>query len=99
LRAWGDRRALPMYPVIAQPLRITVNVKGARPEKPIARAAAGVRSITRPRTNGPRSLIRTITDWPLRRFVTRTRVPNGRDRWAAVIASLRTRSPDADRRP
>jgi hypothetical protein len=43
-----------------QPRRsMTSSVTGARPEKPNARAAAGVTSMTRPRTNGPRSLIRT----------------------------------------
>ena len=57
---------------------------GASPEKPSARAAAGVTSITRPRTNGPRSLIRTTTEWPLRLLVTRTLVPNGNVRCAAV---------------
>lgn len=41
------------------------------------RAAASERSITRPRTNGPRSLIRTKTDVLLLRFVTRTLVPKG----------------------
>ena len=35
----------------------TASVTGASPEKPSARAPAGVRSITRPRTNGPRSLM------------------------------------------
>src|SRR6516164_1864944 len=34
------------------------------PPKPIARAAAGVRSISLPRTQGPRSLIRTVTHLP-----------------------------------
>ena len=46
---------------------MTSSVTGARPEKPNARAAAGVTSMTRPRTNGPRSLIRTTTERPLRR--------------------------------
>jgi len=56
----------------------------ARSPAAIARAAAGVRSITRPRTNGPLSLIVTTTDLPFFRFVTRTRDPHGRDLWAAV---------------
>ena len=43
----------------------TVNDTGARPLTPIARAAAGLKSMTRPRTNGPRSLIRTTTERPL----------------------------------
>jgi hypothetical protein len=37
----------------------TASVTSAIPEKPNARAPAGVRSITRPGTNGPRSLMRT----------------------------------------
>ena len=41
------------------------------------RAARRERSIMRPRTKGPRSLIRTTTLRPLLRRVTRTRVPNG----------------------
>ena len=40
----------------------------------------------RPRTKGPRSLIVTITDFPLLLCVTRTLVPNGRVRCAAVKA-------------
>ena len=58
---------------------------GARPEKPSARAAAGVTSMTRPRMNGPRSLMRTTTDFPLCLLVTRTSVPNGSVRCAAVM--------------
>src|SRR6201996_7849700 len=54
------------------------------PVMPTARAAAVDRSRTRPRTNGPRSLMVTTTlrpPWlPLRR------VPNGRERCAAVSA-------------
>jgi len=66
------------------------------PSKPIARAAAGGRSISLPRTQGPRSLMRTVTHllWQ-----TRTRVPNGNRRWAAVIAEQSTRSPFAVRLP
>src|SRR5450759_3245273 len=46
-----------------QPRRpMTSSVTDAKPEKPNARAAAGVTSMTRPRTNGPRSLIRTTTE-------------------------------------
>ncbi len=40
----------------------------------------------RPRTKGPRSVIVTITDFPLLLCVTRTLVPNGRVRCAAVKA-------------
>ena len=66
---------------------------GARPEKPKTRAPAGVTSITRPRTNGPRSLIRTVTLRPLRRLVTRTCVPNASVRCAAVSPVGFARSP------
>ena len=38
----------------------------------------------RPPTKGPRSLMRTTTERPLPTWVTRTRVPNGSERWAAV---------------
>ena len=55
-----------------------------RPENPRARAAAGVTSITRPRVNGPRSLIRTTIERPFWVFVTRIIVPNGSERCAAV---------------
>jgi hypothetical protein len=53
---------------------------------PMARAAPLLKSIARPFTNGPRSLIRTMMERPLREFVTRTRVPKGSVRRAAVIA-------------
>ena len=42
----------------------TASVTGARPEKPSTCAAAGVTSMTRPRMNGPRSLMRTTTERP-----------------------------------
>src|SRR5215510_8462044 len=77
----------------------TESVTGASPEKPSARAPAGVRSITRPRTNGPRSLILTTTDLLLRRLVTCTLVPNGSVLCAAVRAPGWARSPFAVFRP
>ena len=40
----------------------------------------------RPRTKGPRSVIVTLTDFPLLVWVTRTLVPNGSVRCAAVKA-------------
>ena len=49
----------------------------ASPEKPSARAAAGVTSMTRPPTYGPRSLIVTVTLLPFFLLVTRTLVPHG----------------------
>jgi len=66
---------------------------------PMARAAPLLRSIERPLTNGPRSLIRTITDLPLWEFVTRTRVPKGSVRCAAVMAPGLNLSPEAVRCP
>src|SRR6201999_2028582 len=49
---------------------------------PVAFAAASERSMMRPWTNGPRSVIFTTADWLLVRFVTRTIVPIGRVRGA-----------------
>jgi hypothetical protein len=63
----------------------TTSLTRVSPEKPSARAVAGIRSMMRPRVNGPRSLIRTTTDFPFARFVTRTLVPNGMERCAAVM--------------
>jgi len=57
---------------------------------PMARAAAGDRSMSLPRTHGPRSLMRTVTH-PL--WQTHIWVPNGSLRWAAVIAAQFSRSP------
>ncbi len=65
----------------------------AIPDMPSARAALGVRSITRPRTNGPRSFILTVTERPLFLWVTATTVPKGRLRCAAVSASSCSCSP------
>lgn len=62
---------------------------------PSRRAASRDRSITRPLTKGPRSLIRTITERPVRRTVTRTMVPNGSVLCAAVMAPGLNRSPEA----
>src|SRR6188768_2968272 len=70
--------------LFAQPAQAWVTSTGARPLKPSACAAAGVSSIMRPRTNGPRSLIRTVTLRPFRLLVTLTFVPNGSVRCAAV---------------
>src|SRR6185369_49454 len=57
---------------------------GPDPLSPIACAAARERSIITPGRPGPRSLIRTMTLWPLARLVTRAWLPRGRVRWAAV---------------
>jgi hypothetical protein len=40
----------------------TLSDTSAMPLTPIARAAAGLKSMTRPRTNEPRSLMRTTTE-------------------------------------
>ena len=55
--------------------------------------------MTRPPAYGPRSLIRTTTVRPLVLLVTRTRVPKGSERWAAVKSWVLKRSPLAVRRP
>ena len=63
----------------------------------MARAAPLERSITRPRTNGPRSLTVTMTERSP--WVTRSLVPNGSERWAQVIAFSLKRAPEAVLRP
>jgi hypothetical protein len=65
---------------------LIVSDTGARPSTPRTRAAPGLRSITRPRTYGPRSLIRTVAERPLRWLTTVTMLPNGRVLCAAVMA-------------
>lgn len=69
------------------------------PVKPSRRAAARDRSMIRFPIQGPRSRIRTITDRPFRKFVTRTRVPSGRVRCAAIISCSLNGSPHAIRWP
>ena len=67
--------------------------------RPVAFAAASDRSMIRPCTNGPRSVIRTTTLWLFVRFVTRTSVPIGSVRCAAVIAFWSYTAPSAPLRP
>ena len=67
--------------------------------RPIARAAARDKSMSRPRVNGPRSLITTMVEAPVRGFVTFTRVPNGSFLCAAVKPSGRNGWPLAVRAP
>src|SRR5580704_1138109 len=55
--------------------------------------------MSRPRVNGPRSLIFTIVAAPVRGFVTFTRVPNGSFLCAAVRPSGRNGSPLAVPKP
>src|SRR5829696_3889451 len=49
--------------------------------------------MTRPPTKGPRSLMRTTTERPVRSLVTRTREPKGKLLCAAVRARVLKRSP------
>lgn len=88
-------------PIPAAGQSITARATRVTPEpvKPSSEAAARDTSITRPRMKGPRSLMRTTTVRPLRRFVTRTLVPNGNERCAAVMAEGLKRSPLAVLRP
>ena len=67
--------------------------------RPICAAADFDRSSTRPRANGPRSLMRTTTDLPLAGLVTRTIDPSGSVRCAAVSRPGLNRSPLAVRWP
>src|SRR5215813_4682721 len=57
------------------------------------------KSNVRPRTCGPRSLIRTSTERPFSGLVTTTREPSGKVFDAAVIAFSLKRSPVVVRRP
>ena len=72
---------------------ITSSVTGTRPEKRSSCAAAGERSMIRPLLNGPRSLIRTMTVRPFCKLVTRTIVPKGSERCAAVSLLGKNNSP------
>jgi hypothetical protein len=58
----------------------------AVPPMPIASAAARDRSMQRPRTKGPRSLMRTVVKRPFTKFVTVTWLPKRRVLCAAVMA-------------
>src|ERR1700722_9574703 len=66
---------------------------------PSSSAARLDRSKLRPRTCGPRSLIRTVTDFPVLGLVTITLDPIGKVLEAAVISSGSNTSPLAVRRP
>src|SRR5437763_14304435 len=65
------------------------------PTIPRVSAAEYETSTTRPGTNGPRSLTRTVTDRPVATFVSRNRVPNGNVRLAAVNFCVSNFSPFA----
>ena len=60
---------------------------------PIAVAAALLKSIILPATNGPLSFTRTVTDFPFVVFVTLTIVPKGSFLCAAVNLELLNASP------
>jgi hypothetical protein len=72
-----------------------------RDAKPMRLAAASARSMMRrwPPPWGPRSLMVTTTCCPVRRFVTCTLVPSGRERCAAVNCDREKRAPLAVVRP
>ena len=59
-KRYGAHVCLDRVPSLYSCERVTCPVSS----KPIARAAAGVRSISLPRTQGPRSLMRTVTHLP-----------------------------------
>src|SRR4051794_28369277 len=65
----------------------------------IAAAARGDISISSEGLTGPRSLIRTITERPFCRFVTRTSECSGSERCAAVAWTVSSRSPLEVSRP
>ena len=100
LRA-GRRRSVAPYSTALALTGISpgVTVTCVSPENPRTLAAAGLKSIIRPRTNGPRSLMVTTTKRPLLLFVTFTFVPNGRVRCAAVRFSGFNFLPPAVPRP
>src|SRR5580700_3421765 len=88
----GGRAALPSARAICTrptPLRV----------RPMCCAAACDRSMLRPLTKGPRSLIRTTTARPLETLVTLTREPIGSEREAAVSSLGLNTSPLLVRRP
>src|SRR5438552_18919085 len=58
------------------------------PVMPSVSAAEADTSTTRPGTNGPRSLTRNVTERPVATSETRSRVPKGKGRWAAVVVFL-----------
>jgi len=78
---------------------VTCTLPTPFPVSPICSAAPCDRSSERPRTNGPRSLIRTTTDLPVSGFLTLTCEPSGSILDAAVIPSGLKLSPLLVRRP
>src|ERR1700677_4497747 len=79
LAASPDSLSLPHCAVVT-----TSSATGTKPEKPSRCAAAGETSIIRLLVNGPRSLMRTMTVCRFFKLVTRTSVPKGSERCAAV---------------
>ena len=67
---------------------LTPDQYAARFGMPIFSAAALDRSMIRPSTKGPRSVMRTITELFVSALTTRTIEPKGNVRWAAVIACM-----------
>src|SRR5215471_13706638 len=77
--AWGTRlRPRPLVSILTFPTPGLM--------RPSRCAAAFERSRCRPGTCGPRSLIVTVTDWPVLTLVIVASVPSGSVRWAAVSA-------------
>ena len=67
--------------------------------RPMREAAPRDRSMTRVRFCGSRSVMVTVTLWPVVSDVTRTTLPSGNEVWAAVIARASNTLPSLDRRP
>src|SRR5580658_9882435 len=80
---------------------MTLSATGATPAWVIfsSSAAANERSMIRPSSRYPRSVMLTTTEWLLRRFLTRTTEPNGSVGWQAVISYISNGLPLAVRRP
>ena len=87
---WRSRRL--SWTIVPSPHRISAQTVPTL-ERPIARAAPRDKSMSRPRVNGPRSLIVTTVEAPVWGFVSFTRVPNGSFLCAAVRPSGRNAWP------
>jgi hypothetical protein len=78
---------------------LNVTIAVPRLNMPSRDAAPRARSITRRYFCGCRSVIVTTTLAPVSCTVTRTRLPSGRDEWAAVMAFMSNTAPLLVRRP
>src|SRR5438132_8278881 len=93
LPTWGRNRKRQLAGVREAYMTSAVTWPTPEDVRPTARAAPVERSSTRPLMKGPRSLIVTTTLRPL--WVTRSLVPNGSERWAAVMSFSLKRWPEA----